>query len=205
MFDNGNGKGDMSALIDIVLSGDIESLEAACRVLNEGLKPEFRRLFLEMAVKLAIVDGRLTISENHMLRFLADLVGESAASLDDIYQAFTGSTLPPPADLSSAHVWASREAEAAGRQRNQSGKSAGSKQQDRRSQSAPRTGMSRLKALAILGLEEEASPDEIRQAYRRLAKVHHPDRFEQLGKDAVRAANATFARVQQAYDYLKRS
>jgi DnaJ like chaperone protein len=61
----------------------------------------------------------------------------------------------------------------------------------------------RVHALATLGLEEGASSEEIVRAYRRLVKVHHPDRFESLGAEAVRAATQTFQRIQAAYEFLR--
>jgi curved DNA-binding protein len=44
-----------------------------------------------------------------------------------------------------------------------------------------------------LGLARDASPDEIKQAYRKLARVHHPDK----GGDT-----AKFQEIQQAYEIL---
>lgn len=185
-------RSEMALLTDIVTSGDMDSFETACRLLQEGLKTEYRELLLEMAVGVAIADGRLSVSENHVLRFLADLLNVDPESFGRIYRNVSGSNLPPPANLSSANVWNAREASAQARSR------------PGESESASRGGaaMSRLRALAILGLEEGASIDEVKRAYRHLAKVHHPDRFESLGPDAVKVANATFARIQLAYDYL---
>lgn len=55
---------------------------------------------------------------------------------------------------------------------------------------------------AILGLQEGFTPARLKQAYRDLAKVWHPDRFaddERLGKKAARQ----LARINEAYAYLK--
>ena len=51
---------------------------------------------------------------------------------------------------------------------------------------------------AILGVEETATPEEIRKAYLKLAKKLHPDRFpnDEQGKEA---AQAEFRRVTQAH------
>jgi DnaJ like chaperone protein len=54
----------------------------------------------------------------------------------------------------------------------------------------------------VLGLEHGASIEEVKRAYRRLAQVHHPDKFAALGKEAVAAATSTFQRIQDAYQYL---
>ena len=49
-----------------------------------------------------------------------------------------------------------------------------------------------------LGLDESATQDEIRRAYRRLAAEHHPDRNPDDDAAATR-----FQRVRQAYEMLK--
>jgi curved DNA-binding protein CbpA len=47
---------------------------------------------------------------------------------------------------------------------------------------------------AILELEDSAGPDEIRSAYRRLAKRHHPDRNPQVGSmERMQAINQAYA------------
>ncbi|MCY3819438.1 MAG: J domain-containing protein [Gammaproteobacteria bacterium] len=61
-----------------------------------------------------------------------------------------------------------------------------------------------MAAYAVLGLEKGASKEEIRQAYRRLAQVHHPDRFSSLGEESVAAGTSTFQRINEAYAYLVR-
>jgi len=57
-------------------------------------------------------------------------------------------------------------------------------------------------ALEILGLEHDASRAQIKEAYRDLAKILHPDRFQDDPR--VRAkAEATFKQVNTAYEALK--
>ena len=51
---------------------------------------------------------------------------------------------------------------------------------------------------AVLGLDEDATPDQIRKAYRRLALAHHPDR----NPDDPEAAEA-FLRVKGAFEALR--
>lgn len=54
---------------------------------------------------------------------------------------------------------------------------------------------------AILGLEEHASPEEIRKSYLRLAKKLHPDRFPNDPEQRA-IAQADFSRVTRAHDIL---
>lgn len=57
-------------------------------------------------------------------------------------------------------------------------------------------------ALEVLGLERDASKAQIKQAYHDLAKIWHPDRFQDDPR--VRAkAEATFKQVNTAYEALK--
>ncbi|MFM7151319.1 MAG: DnaJ domain-containing protein, partial [Gemmataceae bacterium] len=48
-----------------------------------------------------------------------------------------------------------------------------------------------------LGISKTASEDEIKKAYRKLARQHHPDR-----NPGDKAAESKFKEVQEAYDVL---
>ena len=50
----------------------------------------------------------------------------------------------------------------------------------------------------VLGVARDASDDDIKKAYRSLARKHHPD----LNPDNKQAAEAKFKQVQEAYDVL---
>src|SRR5882672_9669169 len=49
----------------------------------------------------------------------------------------------------------------------------------------------------VLGLKRDASEEEIKRAYRQLAREHHPDR-----NPGDKNAEARFKEVQEAYDVL---
>ena len=55
-----------------------------------------------------------------------------------------------------------------------------------------------MRALSVLGLDSDAEYREIRTAYRRLAKEHHPDL-----KQGDKEAEQRFREIQAAYDVLK--
>lgn len=57
-------------------------------------------------------------------------------------------------------------------------------------------------ALQVLELDVNASPVDIKRAYRRLAQRHHPDRFHGQGDLRVALASQRFQRIKNAYDYL---
>lgn len=56
----------------------------------------------------------------------------------------------------------------------------------------------------ILGVSEHASMDEIKKAYRSLAKLHHPDRFATESIEQQGIANERFVEIQKAYDVLEK-
>lgn len=60
-------------------------------------------------------------------------------------------------------------------------------------------------ALLLLSLAPAASVDEIKQAYRRLAHAHHPDRHAQADAQTQRAHSTRFAELTAAYRLLLQS
>lgn len=54
----------------------------------------------------------------------------------------------------------------------------------------------------VLGLGRNASPQEIKSAYRRLAAKYHPDKVAHLGKDFQHLAEKRFKEIQEAYRQL---
>ncbi|MGK5084596.1 J domain-containing protein [Bdellovibrionota bacterium FG-1] len=56
---------------------------------------------------------------------------------------------------------------------------------------------------AILGVDKSASPEEIRRAYRRLASMHHPDRFATQSAEVQRAAHHKFIEINKTFQRLK--
>lgn len=56
----------------------------------------------------------------------------------------------------------------------------------------------------VLELPKEASEQEIKTAYRKLAKKYHPDRLGEVGEDIKEAALEKFRKVQEAYEYLSK-
>jgi len=51
----------------------------------------------------------------------------------------------------------------------------------------------------ILEISPEASDEEVKKAYRRMAMKFHPDRLEGYGSEVIKSAQEQFIKVQQAY------
>jgi DnaJ like chaperone protein len=59
-------------------------------------------------------------------------------------------------------------------------------------------------AYKILEVSPEATDEEIKKAYRRLALKYHPDRVSTLGEDVQKAAKIKFQELQAAYEEIKK-
>lgn len=61
--------------------------------------------------------------------------------------------------------------------------------------------MNRIEALRILGLDEDATPEDVKTAYKETAQILHPDRFA-TNKKLQERATEQFKNLQEAYEYL---
>jgi DnaJ like chaperone protein len=56
----------------------------------------------------------------------------------------------------------------------------------------------------ILGVRSDASDEEVKAAFRKMAKQYHPDRVAHLGEEYARLAGEKFAQVAAAYDAVRK-
>lgn len=59
-------------------------------------------------------------------------------------------------------------------------------------------------AYRILEITPDATPDELKKAYRRMALKYHPDKVAHLGDDVQKAANSKFQELNAAYEKIKK-
>lgn len=59
-------------------------------------------------------------------------------------------------------------------------------------------------AYTTLGVSPDATDEEIKKAYRRMARENHPDKVSHLGEDIRKAAEEKFTRINLAYEEIKK-
>jgi DnaJ like chaperone protein len=59
-------------------------------------------------------------------------------------------------------------------------------------------------AYEVLEIGKDATDEEIKKAYKEMAKKHHPDKVAYLGDDIKNAANEKFKKINEAYELVKK-
>jgi len=59
-------------------------------------------------------------------------------------------------------------------------------------------------AYDVLEITKDATNDEVKKAYRELAKKHHPDKVGHLGEDIRKSATEKFQKINAAYEEIKK-
>lgn len=59
-------------------------------------------------------------------------------------------------------------------------------------------------AYKILEIRPDATDEDVKKAYRKMALKYHPDRVAHLGEDVQKAANAKFQELNAAYESVKK-
>jgi DnaJ like chaperone protein len=56
----------------------------------------------------------------------------------------------------------------------------------------------------ILGVDSNASDEEVKKAYRKMAIAYHPDKVAQMGEEYQKGAKEKFQKIQDAYEAIKK-
>jgi len=83
-------------------------------------------------------------------------------------------------------------------------KSASSKQGEKQQKSSRPKASYIPNAYKVLGINSTASIPEIKNAFRKMAVLHHPDKVAHLGEAHRKTAKEKFQHINQAYQYLQR-
>jgi len=182
-----------AALAADPLPGDLPKL---LRFLRGQRSPKRSESLLDLFIRVAAADGRISQPERHALIFLADLLGAPATLLRERFEALLGIEFEPPADLSDPGFFEAHELAARARAARLQAEAADAAL-------AAAAAATRGDALRVLGLKPEATPIAIKAAWRRLSRQHHPDRQPQGDADLLAAAAARFDAVQKAWKHLQ--
>ena len=149
------------------------------------------QLFLEIQIQMAFSDGVLAAQEKQLLQEVSKQLGVSKAHFAFVLKRY--------------------QAEFNFRQQQQRFRQQQSQSSSYREGSGhhvpPSNDMNRSQALALLGLNKDASQRDIKVAYRKLMAQHHPDKLVSQGlpKHMMEVAVKKSQDIQAAYEYLKKA
>lgn len=172
-------------LLSVIRESDLGSIEMAIRTLAAESR-ELRMAFLDMAIAMSIADRRMAFTENHILRFYADALYLGLPMLEKRFQAIAGVSLGEPGDPGDPNWW--KEAE-----RGRGDVAASNAKGD----------MTPEQARAVLGVADDATPEDIDRARDGLAAIFHLERVEAMGDAAVAVATRRLRRIDRAHGMLR--
>ncbi|KXF80300.1 co-chaperone DjlA [Enterovibrio coralii] len=146
---------------------------------NCGGRSDLLQFFLEVQIQAAYADGSMHPSERQVLYTIAGVLGFSRQQLEQRLMM-----------QEAAFKFYQRQG-GSGQQQQWQGDFSGSRLKD---------------AFKILGVEEDASSQTVKRAYRKLMNEHHPDKLAAKGlpPEMMEIAKQKAQEIQAAYDLVKK-
>ncbi|CCQ09448.1 DnaJ-like protein DjlA [Pseudoalteromonas luteoviolacea B = ATCC 29581] len=163
-----------------------------------GRRFDLLQLFLEIQIQMAYSDGHLAAQEQNLLQQVSKYLGISNTHYLFIIKRYQA----------EFQFRQQRQRQQQKEQARGSSYSSHQQQYSKRQQSeATNQAVSRTGALAVLGLDGNATEKDIKRAYRKLMAQHHPDKLVSQGlpKHMMELAKNKSQEIQAAYEYLKKN
>ncbi|MBH0038996.1 MULTISPECIES: co-chaperone DjlA [unclassified Pseudoalteromonas] len=152
------------------------------------------QLFLEIQIQMAFSDGVLAEQEKQLLAEVSKQLGISKTHFAFVLKRY------------QAEFNFRKQQQRFNQQQQNQGQSS-SYREGSGHHVPPNNNMDRAQALALLGLNSDATQRDIKVAYRKLMSQHHPDKLVSQGlpKHMMELAVKKSQDIQAAYEYLKKS
>lgn len=164
-----------------------ETLRSLIKGINVYFTPQHKYTLLYYLFELAESDNDIENLELNFIFGLGQKIGLSKKELNSITSLYFSTYIPYPETEFSK------------------GKKKKTKEKQSRTRSKSKyVSQSKLEnSLSIFNLKKTATNDEIKKAYKKMVKLHHPDRVAHLGEEHVLKATELFKRINVAYEYLE--
>ncbi|MBL4706483.1 MAG: TerB family tellurite resistance protein [Flavobacteriales bacterium] len=192
VFDGDEKMGKEASRLAIYLLNESDYFDDMCEMIREYARKSGKLQLIDFLCDLAYADKEFHKNEHKYIQIIGFKIGLEKQEFMTIINSHISrrpqQTKQKPPDQSSANGKTKAKA----------------KSKSSRKAAPTYTSSTRLStACKILGVTQRCTEKELKKAYRKLARLHHPDKVAYLGKGHVKKARIRFAEISAANKYIK--